>query len=95
MPKDLTCPICGVHIRVCRVDAKTCGAPACRKAFQRKAKKEKAPEQGAVLVTDKRCAGSEWSFAMEFQLPGLRLTMLQTRHRQSLVLPPSALHCVG
>lgn len=45
MPKDLTCSICGVHIRVCRVDAKTCGAPACRKAFQRKAKKEKDGQQ--------------------------------------------------
>jgi len=43
MPKDLTCPICGITQRM-RGDAKTCGAPACRKALQRKAKKEKAPE---------------------------------------------------
>ena len=44
MPKELICPICGVKIRMCRVDAKTCGQPRCRKALQRKAKKEKAPE---------------------------------------------------
>ena len=43
-PKELTCPICGITKLMCRSDAKTCGQPRCRKALQRKAKKEKAPE---------------------------------------------------